>query len=91
MAQIKIEHNPDQQRLNDLGVFDWSIWTKEESGFPWSYDAEEVCYFLQGEVEVTTEDGETVRMGKGDLVTFSQGMSCRWLIKQAVKKHYTFN
>ena len=91
MSEIKIERNPDQQRLDELGVSDWGIWTKEASEFPWTYDAEEVCYFLEGEVVVTPDGGEPVEMGVGDLVTFPAGMSCTWLIKQDVKKHYTFN
>ena len=91
MNEIKIERNPDQQRLDELGVSSWGIWTKEESEFPWTYDAEETCYFLEGDVVVTTESGDTFEMGKGDLVTFPKGMSCTWLIRQAVKKHYTFN
>ena len=91
MNEIKIEHNPDQQRLDELGVFDWGIWEKQASEFPWSYDMEETCYFLEGDVVVTTEDGQQVSMGKGDLVTFPKGLSCHWLIRQAVKKHYSFN
>ena len=27
-------------------------------------------------------------MGKGDLVTFPDGMSCRWHIIRPVRKHY---
>ncbi len=91
MSQIKIEQRPDQQRLEELGVGDWGIWEKEASEFPWTYDAEETCYFLEGDVVVTTEDGEQVTMGKGDLVTFPRGLSCRWLIRSPVRKHFTFN
>lgn len=91
MSEIQIEHQPEPQRLQELGVTDWSIWTKEVSEFPWTYDAEETCYFLEGDVVVTLEDGRAVSMGAGDLVTFPKGMSCHWLIKQAVKKHYVFS
>ena len=91
MSEIKIERNPDQQQLDELGVSSWGIWTKEASEFPWTYDAEEVCYFLEGEVIVTPDGGEPVEMGAGDLVTFPAGMSCTWLIKKDVRKHYTFN
>lgn len=90
MSQIKIERNPDQERLKDLSVSDWPIWTKEASRFPWSYDAQETCYFLEGSVVVTPDDGEPVEMGKGDLVTFPEGMSCTWEIGRDVKKHYQF-
>jgi len=88
MSEIKVEHNPDEERLVELGVFDWPIWEKEESEFPWSYDLEETCYLLEGDVVVTPENGEPVSFGAGDLVTFPQGMECTWKIREAVRKHY---
>lgn len=90
MKEIKVEHKPDQQRLKSLGVMSWPIWTKEVSEFPWTYDSEETCYFLEGDVVVTPEGGKPVQMGVGDLVVFPAGMSCRWNIKKPVKKHYHF-
>ncbi len=90
MADIKVEQAPTQQRLDELGVSDWGIWEKEVSEFPWTYDATETCYFLSGNVIVTPDGGKPVQMGKGDLVTFPKGMSCRWDIRQDVKKHFMF-
>ena len=87
---IQVKSNPDASELKSLGVFEWGIWTKEASTFPWHYDIQEVCYFLEGDVVVTPEGGEPVTMGKGDLVTFAAGLSCTWEIKQDVKKHYSF-
>ena len=91
MSVIKIDHNPSQQYLNELGVTSWGIWEKEASIFPWTYDATETCYFISGDVVVTPDGGEPVRMGKGDLVTFPKGMSCTWEIRQDVKKYYMFS
>ena len=90
MSKIKIERNPDEKRLQKLGVSDWPIWTKEVSEFPWRYDAEETCYFLEGDVVVTPDGREPVQMGRGDLVTFPTGMSCTWRIGKDVTKHYRF-
>ena len=89
-TRIKVEHGPDEARLTELGVREWPIWTKETSSFPWSYEALETCYFLEGEVIVTPEGGKPVEMGKGDLVTFAAGLVCHWDVRQPVKKHYTF-
>ncbi len=88
--EIKIERQADRDRLENLGVFNWPTWSKEASEFPWHYDESETCYFLEGDVVVTPEGGDPVEMGKGDLVTFPQGMSCTWHIRGDVRKHYQF-
>jgi len=90
MGSIKITRNPDPAQLDRQGIPSWPIWTQEASEFPWSYDSPETCYFLEGDVTVTPDDGEPVHVGKGDLVTFPAGMSCTWTIRKAVRKHYTF-
>ena len=90
MSEIKVENEPNTERLKELGVFDWPIWTKEVSEFPWQYDAQETCYLLEGEVTVTPEGGKPVEIKKGDLVIFPKGMKCRWDIRKDVRKHYTF-
>lgn len=90
LAAISVISQPSKEQLTELDVFNWSIWSKEVSEFPWTYDESETCYFLTGEVVVTPNKGKPVTMGKGDLVTFPAGMSCTWKINQAVKKHYKF-
>jgi len=90
MNEIKIQRNPSNDQLKSLGIFDWPIWTKEISEFPWHYSESETCYFLEGDVVVTPDQGEPVEVGKGDLVTFPEGMSCTWKIRKDVKKHYRF-
>jgi len=90
MNQILIEHNPSEAKLDVMGIYYWPIWKKEVSTFPWTYDKQETCYILQGEVVVTPDGGEPVEIVRGDLVTFPKGMSCTWEIKQDIKKHYNF-
>ena len=85
-AGIKVEQ-PSDDRLEELEVESWPIWEKEVSEFDWYYDEKEVCYLLEGEVEVETEEG-TVSFGEGDMVTFPQGLECVWKVKEDVKKHY---
>ncbi|MFO8037188.1 MAG: cupin domain-containing protein [Anaerolineales bacterium] len=89
MADIIVIHDPDQEHLEELDVFNWPIWTKEVSEFPWEYDTDETCYLLEGEVTVTPEGGNPVQIQKNDLVTFPQGMKCIWKITKDVRKHYT--
>ncbi len=89
--KIEIKRAVSEAELAKLGVRDWPIWEKEVSRFPWTYDSSETCFLLKGEVVVTPKQGEPVTFGKGDLVTFPAGMQCTWDIRQAVRKHYSFD
>ncbi len=91
MSEIKIERQIAREDVEADGVFAWPIWEKEESIFPWTYDANETCYFLDGDVVVTPDGGEPMQMGKGDRVSFPAGMSCTWEIRSAVRKYYRFD
>ena len=92
MSQDKIiyERTPSPSKLEVQGVYEWPIWKKEASKFPWSYPRTEVCYFLRGRVIVTPDGGEPQEVRRGDYVTFPAGMSCTWEILEDVEKHYTF-
>jgi len=80
---------PTEKELKELGVKTWGIWTCEPSSFDWVYSDREVCYFLEGKVTVKAGN-EEVNFGKGDLVEFPKGLTCIWIIHEAVKKHYRF-
>lgn len=81
---------PIEQELEKSGVKNWPVWEKEESDFDWYYDEKEVCYFLEGEVEIELSNGEKIKIEKGNLATFPKGLSCKWHIKKKVRKHYNF-
>ncbi|MCX7954077.1 MAG: cupin domain-containing protein [Bacteroidales bacterium] len=87
---VKIESLTNEQ-LEKKGVFNWPIWEKEVSEFDWYYDTVEQCYFLDGEVEVTTKTGEKFHIKKGDFVTFNKGLACTWKVIKPVRKHYNFD
>ncbi|MCK4917565.1 MAG: cupin domain-containing protein [Candidatus Omnitrophica bacterium] len=79
---------PNEEELNE--VKNWPIWEKEESNFDWYYSDQEKCYFLEGEVEIEMPDASKVKIEKGDMVIFPQGLDCKWHIYKKVKKHYKF-
>jgi len=91
MPTITIEHNVSPAKLDVLYVDDWPVWSKEVSEFDWEYDRQETCYVIDGEAEITTADGDTVSIGRGDMVVFPKGMKCVWKIIRPIEKHYKFD
>jgi len=87
---ILVTHNPGFDQLEQLGVQTWPIWSCGISRFPWTYDEQETCLLLEGDVTVTPDGGEPVRFGAGDLVVFEAGLSCTWDVHAPVRKHYRF-
>ncbi|XP_078175939.1 uncharacterized protein LOC144569456 [Carex rostrata] len=89
---IIVEKNPPESRLSELGVKQWPKWGCPPSNFPWTYDAKETCYLLEGKVKVYPEghNNEFVEIKAGDLVVFPKGMSCTWDVSVGVNKHYKF-
>ncbi|KAE8022202.1 hypothetical protein FH972_008026 [Carpinus fangiana] len=86
---IKIERNPPESKLTQLGVRKWPKWSCPPSKFPWTFDTKEACYLLEGKVKVTPDgSSEAVEIGAGDLVEFPKGMSCTWDVSVGVDKHY---
>lgn len=86
--KIIIQHFTNNE-IAAKGIRNWSIWEKEVSTFDWHYDSTEHCLILEGNVIVETEY-ETVEIHKGDFVTFPKGLTCKWNIKEDIRKHYSF-
>ena len=82
--KIKIYKNKNIKNYKE-----WPIWTCEPSNFPWTYDAEEHCYIIKGNVKVITPN-ETVTINEGDYVVFPKSLKCTWEVIQPIKKYYTF-
>lgn len=85
--RIKVE-KPSTATITEMKAC--PTWSKEVSVFEWEYDTSETCYVLEGEVTVTTPDGEAVRFGAGDLVVFPRGLKCTWDVRKPIRKHYRF-
>jgi len=55
----------------ELGIKSSPVWTCDVSSFDWTYEDKVTCLFLEGEVAVTLEKGQPVKIRSYDLV-FSQ-------------------
>lgn len=88
MSKITIQKLSESE-VEKRRIRSWPVWTKEVSRFDWTYDSDEECLFLEGEVTIETGDGR-FEIRPGDFVTFQSGLKCIWDICKPVKKHYNF-
>ena len=88
MSTVRIEKLSDKE-IERRNIRQWPIWAKEKSRFDWTYDGDEECLILEGEVLVETKDGD-FHIKPGDFVTFEAGLHCIWDIRKPIKKHYNF-
>lgn len=65
------------------------IWDCCEGGFEITFDWEEFAYILEGEVEITSDDGTSKILKTGDLAHFKRGSIYRWDISRYLKKTFT--
>ena len=80
---------PSAEEVSKMDFSKWGTWECGVSTFPWSYDAKETCYILEGEVVIETKD-QKVEFKKGDLVVFPKGLTCKWNVLRPVRKYYKF-
>ena len=84
-----IVSTPNADEVSKMDFSSWGTWECGVSTFPWSYDAKETCYILEGNVVVETKD-QKVEFKKGDLVVFPKGLTCKWTVLKPVRKYYKF-
>jgi uncharacterized protein len=63
---------------------------KRSVGFTIDFDETETAYVLAGEILVTPEGGEPVRILPGDLVVFPAGLNSHWQVVKPLRKHYYY-
>lgn len=88
MSEIK-KSIPTKEEISKC-LKQWSEWGCDVSKFDWEYGSDETAYIIEGEVDVTNEEGKVTTIKAGELVTFPAGMKCVWDVKKPIKKVYTF-
>lgn len=88
MAKVIIQKLSPSE-IEERGIRHWPIWEKEVSRFDHTYEGDEECLFLEGEVVIETAE-RNYTIVPGDFVIFEDGLTCVWDILKPVKKHYNF-
>jgi len=85
-----LEGNPEARSHEHSASADLSastaVWDSTAGTFRWYFGWDETVYILEGDVDVTDEDGKTIKLVKGDIAYFRGGTWVTWKIDHYVKK-----
>jgi len=86
---VLVERDPSPIKLEEAGLcYGCPCATDPVSVQNRRYPRLETTCLLSGRAELTREDGQTVVIQAGDLVTFMPGTRCRWDITEQIERHY---
>ncbi|MGR6467039.1 cupin domain-containing protein [Rhizobium sp. PAMB 3182] len=63
-----------------------AVWDCTAGTFRWNFSWEETVLILEGEVEVTAEDGTVTVLRQGDVGYFASGTWATWRVENYVRK-----
>ena len=68
--------------------FSFGLWKREPETGPMDLSYHEIAVIIEGEVEVTGEDGAVHRVGPGDVLITPKGSKATWRALSPVKKFW---
>jgi hypothetical protein len=70
------------------GPFSTGLWQRDVQRRPFERPYHEIAYIIEGEVEVTMEDGRVVKAGPGDILITPKGSKGFWRNLTPVRKFW---
>ena len=85
-----LEGNPEARAHQHSASADLAastaVWDSTAGTFRWYFGWDETVYIIEGDVDVTDEDGKTTKLRKGDIAYFRGDTWATWKIDKYVKK-----
>lgn len=67
------------------------LWKCEPLTFEWNFPGDETFQVLEGELTISFESGEEVKLKAGDLASFPKGAKSTWTISSPFKKFFVIS
>lgn len=87
------ENPPGEEAVafrSDDGRLSCGLWRRLPEEGPMDLSGHEIAIILEGEVEVTGEDGTVHRVGPGDVLVTPRGTRATWKALSPVKKFWVW-
>ena len=69
----------------------WEIWACEGPTYQYDYDVTTTMFVHEGVAVLTFDNGETVDLEAGDVLTIEQGASATWAISSQIRNSYQYH
>ncbi|MEU1303680.1 cupin domain-containing protein [Streptomyces shenzhenensis] len=63
-----------------------ALWRSSPQTFEYVFEDDETLHLIEGKVQVTYDDGESVTIEPGDIVSFRKGAATTWTVLENSKK-----
>jgi len=70
------------------GAFETGLWEREPDTWPFERTYDEVAVILQGAGEIELDNGERLRVGKGDVLVTPKGTKGVWHVQETIVKFF---
>lgn len=67
------------------------LWRHPAGAFDYRFPGDETFHVVEGHVRIALDDGATVELRAGDLVSFPKGANSRWSILEPMKKFFVIS
>ncbi|KAJ3681627.1 hypothetical protein LUZ60_014200 [Juncus effusus] len=92
--KVRVERSVSKERLEELGVDNWSTWKSGKCRVPWNWHVDQLVYIVSGEVRVLPDGAKSgerhMRFVAGDLVRYPKWMEADMYFDGPYEERYSF-
>lgn len=64
------------------------LWRCEPMTFNYEFPGDETFHILQGNLHIELDDGGSVDVKEGDIISFAKGIKSKWTVESSFKKFF---
>ena len=77
---------------NSSGEITYSgLWRCEPMTFDYEFPGDEIIHVLEGQLLIEIENGDSVTIQAGDIISFNKGVKSTWTIQKSFKKFFVIS
>ncbi len=67
------------------------LWRCEPMTFEYEFPGDEIFHIIEGTLKIDLEDGSSVTVSEGDIISFDKGVKSTWTVQSSFKKFFVIS